>query len=153
MGLNFCPRPLFTTSCLKWTKKGFFRDLYLKMFFAHGPSDFDQNKLYTKSSFIPPASKIPQELTNRLQQFFARFATRFRRCRLMPNLLLHKRHQLNVLKNDNGLIVIKTDKNLGPAVIKCCIYVQRALKDHLYHHQTYRRTAEREANGCTIAIK
>ena len=123
MGLTFCPRPSFTTADLASTKKRLMRDLSLKMFFAHRPSNFDDNKLFIKSDFNPPASKIPSELTSRLQRFFARLATRFRRRRSKPNLLQHQQQQLRILKQDERLIVVKTDKNLGPAIIERSVYV------------------------------
>jgi hypothetical protein len=38
---------------------------------------------------------------------------------------------LQCLKDDNTIIICLTDKNLGPAIMDCAKYIQRALDDHL----------------------
>ena len=41
-------------------------------------------------------------------------------------------------------MVIHCDKNLGPAIVKRDVYIQRVLKDHLLDESTYRRLGKAE---------
>ncbi len=152
MSLNFRPQPSFTIADLKESFSRFPRDLSLRMFFTHKPQRLIVKKLHIKSDWTPPADKIPQELIDRMQCFFSRLSTKFKKKRSIPNLRFHRHHLLRSLKHHDDLMVVKTDKNLGPGVIERRSYVLNALSEHLLDKTTYRRLKEREARGRVIAI-
>eukprot|EP00957_Ditylum_brightwellii_P082112 6244116-Ditylum_brightwellii.AAC.1 len=54
-----------------------------------------------------------------------------------PNLLLHQRHTLCWLHQKKDFIIMKCDKNLGPAIIDHNIYIQRTLTEHLQDTSAY----------------
>ncbi len=49
-------------------------------------------------------------------------------------------------------MVVKTNKNLGPGIIECNTYVQKALSEHLLDHKMYRKLDKWEAHGRIIGI-
>jgi len=52
---------------------------------------------------------------------------------------MHQRNCLHSLWNDPNLMVIWTDKNLGPALIERKRYINLAFKDHLGNHNVYQQ--------------
>ena len=52
---------------------------------------------------------------------------------------------LSKIKKEQKIIVIATDKNLGPATIEIEYYIQRCLTDHLDQTNTYKELSEMEA--------
>ncbi len=124
----------------------------LKTFFAGSDRNFDK-KLFVKSSWEPPPAKINGEVKTRVKNFLNSLDSLFRRRRIPPNLQFHQRHLLQVLRNHDELIVVKTDKNLGPAIIERRVYVERAFSDHLLDQGTYRRLTTTEASGRIKSIQ
>ncbi len=61
------PPPMFTTHTLQKTKERLVHDPSLKMFFAHHPNNFNNNKLHIRSNFAhtprqnPMGSNLPAE--------------------------------------------------------------------------------------------
>jgi hypothetical protein len=52
---------------------------------------------------------------------------------------------LRQVKKERKFIISATDKNLDPAIMEIDQYIERALKDHLDHAETYRELIEEEA--------
>ena len=57
------------------------------------------------------------------------------------------------LTNSLDIIVFKTDKNLGPAVVERSVYIRRALDDHLLDTNTYRYLSEQQAVRRTSTVR
>jgi hypothetical protein len=67
--------------------------------------------------------------------------------------MLFQRQILTNLRNSKELLIVMTNKNLGPAVIERDVYTQRVFKDHLLHADTYRRIEPMEAAQIITTIK
>jgi hypothetical protein len=92
-------------------------------------------------------------LRNRLENFFINLKTAFHRRHVNPNLLMFQRQILNNLRDSKDLIIVMTDKNLGPAVIERDVYIKRVFNDHLLKTDTYRRIEPDEAAQILTTIK
>jgi hypothetical protein len=130
------------------------RDVYIKAFFAHTPERTDYNpKLYLPSEWDPPVEMIPTALKTRMQNFFTHMKQRFRKRRVNPNLLMFQRQILNDLRNSKEVLIVMTDKKLGPAVIERDVYIKRVFADHLLKPETYRRIQPNEAAELLTTLK
>ena len=152
LGLNFCPRPRLTTFNISEHTARFRRDLYLKMYFAHMPRE-QAPTLYARSTWSPDPALIDAELRARTSHFLSRLAMIFTRPRSPPSLLPCQRHLINLLKTSNTLMVVMTDKNLGPAIIERHVYIRRCFTDHLQDTTTYQFLTTPQADGRIKAIK
>jgi hypothetical protein len=143
LGLNYCiQRPkLNTLSNLDLDR--FKRDLLLRVFFT-GQQAYKNTiptKLYIKSTWYPTLKDIPHDCQKRIDNTIQYFKLK------IPNHTKHtgsnlskvQRKILAELKDHKNLKVIKTDKNLGPAIIDKDQYIQKALGEHLLDSNTYQR--------------
>jgi hypothetical protein len=145
LGLNFCVTPETTTKSIGASLERFRRDLYLRVFFAG--HELPANKLFVRSEWEPPTETIPAELRVRTKTFQKAISRLFRVQRCSPNLILHQRRVLNSLRESSKLLVVRTDKNLGPAVIDREAYIRHAFADHLSDKHTYRPLTPEEARS------
>ncbi len=130
------------------------RDVNIKAFFAHTTEHTDYNpKLYLPSNWEAPEALIPVALLDRTQNFFTSLKSSFRKRRVSPNLLLFQRQILNDLRDSKELLIVMTNKNLGPAVIERDVYTRRVFEDHLLQADTYRRIEPTEAAEIITTIK
>ena len=53
------------------------------------------------------------------------------------NLLPHYRRSLHWLRIQDDFLIVKCDKNLGPAIIEREIYIERVYRDHIYQRDKY----------------
>ena len=67
--------------------------------------------------------------------------------------MLFQRQILNDLRDSTELLIVMTDKNLGPAVIERDVYTRRVFQDHLLQAETYRRIDPTEAAEIITTIK
>jgi len=137
LGLKFIPRPRYTTSTI--IKKSIDRirkDLFNKCLYA-GSNDTYDPYLYAPSNRRPPEHLVPSELKNRIDSFAAGLRTLYRKRRAPSNLLPHQRHCLDTLSTCTDIMVVKTDKNLGPAILERKRYLTLAYNDHLLDKATY----------------
>ena len=157
LGLTFCPRPRFTSGKkdVKTIMARLRKDIYTKCHYASlNPEPFDQKMLYVRSTKMPPLRTIPIELKARLQAFENELKKLFHRRRSPSNLLGCQRLALKRIKTHSNLIVAKTDKNLGPALIERETFIQRAFNDHLHDIQTYKPlTAYQAEHEASVAAK
>ena len=65
--------------------------------------------------------------------------------------MYHQQTGLNFLRSSKNLVVLKTDKNLGPAVLERSIFIQRVYEEHLLT-KDYRQLSHSQANGRFKAI-
>jgi hypothetical protein len=96
-------------------------------------------RLYLKSTWNPPISKINHSLQRRTGIFLMRLKNLFIKKKVRSNLLPHQRDLLCKLRQEKKFLVIQADKNLGPCIIEREQYIHRALNDHLLDRNTYRK--------------
>lgn len=80
---------------------------------------------------------IPPEVRAHLSWFFHSLQNEFWNRKNFINLTTHQQAAVKFLDNHLELVVLKTDKNLGPAIIEHIHYIQMAYRDHLNDHTTY----------------
>jgi hypothetical protein len=109
--------------------------------------------LFIRSNWEPPPAEISPFWQSRIKSFSTHIRELFVPRRCGYNLLLQQRIQLDQLRQNHNLVVFKTDKNLGPALLERDIYIRRALSDHLLNQVHYRQLTEVAAEGRILAIK
>lgn len=57
------------------------------------------------------------------------------------------------LRNNENIIILKADKNLGPAILERDVYIRRALDDHLLDKTSYRQMSETTTDNHIKATK
>ena len=65
--------------------------------------------------------------------------TKFRFRPVRHNLLPHQRRTIGYIKSNSSLVVVQTDKGLGPGAIEPREYIRYATRDHLGDKRTYQR--------------
>ena len=116
------------------------RSLHLKFFFA-GRNLQESNynpRIYISSGWTPPNFTWPgAQLNPRLKDLAARMKQLFRPRPGITNLLPHQSRALEQLQNNPNLLVVPTDKNLGPAIIERDRYIALMMSDHLNNVSIY----------------
>jgi hypothetical protein len=144
LGLNFCIRPRYTSSSQDIQLLRFRREFYVKTFFAGHPP-LPPSKLFIASNWMPNNHEIPLDIRIRTNEFIQDVDSLFQRQRAPSNLLPALAATLLTLTTTRDLHVLKTDKNLGPAIIERSEYIRRAFVDHLSDEKTYRQLSKPEA--------
>ena len=124
LGLKFIPTPRYANNFKRMYTNSFERlrrSLHLKFHFAGAANDdTDYNpRIYIASAWTPPHWTFPAaQLTPRLDEFEARMKHLFKPRQGLPNLLPHQQRALNALQTQGDLLIVPSDKNLGPAIIE-----------------------------------
>lgn len=139
LGLNFCLRSTFSSKPSDPDFERFRKDIYTRMLFAGSSSPLPPKALYMRSNWEPKPDDIPIEFRARVSVFINAAKNIFYERRSPFNLLPHQAAALKAIKARPDLIVWKTDKNLGPAIIERDEYIRRALVEHLLDATTYRQ--------------
>ena len=155
LGLTFCTRPKYTLSkrTIQPSIDRFLRDMYIKCYFAPAQLNEDEPKLddnfdpklHIKTGWQPPKKDIPIELRARCNLFRKELLNLCRNRRIASNLIPSQQHILKALNSSEQLIVMKSDKNLGPAITERSTYIKRVFDDHLLDQSTYRWLTEFQA--------
>lgn len=155
LGLQFCPRPRYTTHNPNSTISRLKRDLWIRHFFGENNTlDGDFNpRLHFPSEWIPPDRILNRSFTDRFYQFASALRRSFLKRKSGTGLLRSQTYILNSLQASQTHVVCKADKNLGPCIIERTIYVQRALHDHLLDTTTYRPLSLLQATSETHHTK
>ena len=154
LGLNFCPRPRFTTFELSDCLERLRGNLYNAYFFANKPSNAAYDpKYHIRSGYVPPPHLIDIDLRCRFFAFKRRLIANFKKRKSRSNLLPNQRRLLAFLQNDERFIVGISDKNLGPCIIERDRYVSLAFRDHLSDKSTYTNLAADKAHDALMAIR
>jgi hypothetical protein len=151
LGLKFClvdspPPPTLTDSF-----KRFRRDIrirYHALFRSDNESGCDHYnpKLYVKLKNWNPDKADPAieaaiaNFGKSIQQEVVANRTRFR-----PNLLRNELHLLQQVRQNLDLVILNTDKNLGPAIWEREEYIKQTLKEHLLDNSKYKQLSKTEA--------
>ena len=149
LGLNFCLKPSTTTDTLDLQR--FRNDCYYKFILAGVNNQIPS--LYIRSNRPADRSEISTEFAVRLTAFEHCIEKVFTKRRSSTNLFKTQHAALKFLFNNPDIIVIKTDKNLGPAVLERSVYIKRAFDDHLSDSSTYRQLDKTTANGRIKSIE
>ncbi len=151
LGPKFIPQRAFPNPAITSSFNAFQHDARLKYTFAGAePSDFTKNdrKIYVKSTWIPPPGNY--ELESRLNNFRdSLLSINNERIQNLTkpsyNLNRIQHNTLNSLKNNDDIIILLADKNLGPVTMDKHTYIKRILNDHLSDHNTYCQLSETTA--------
>jgi hypothetical protein len=109
--------------------------IYIKTFFA-GKPELPPSKLFVPSKWSPNNYEIPMEVRLRVNDFIQQTGSLFRQRPTVSNLLPGQAATLLSLAKSTELHVLKTDKNLSPAIIERPEYIRRAFLDHLSETRT-----------------
>ena len=142
---TFVPKPNTTTSLLNFT-----RDARLKYIFAGTVADQltkNDMKIYLRSTWQPDPG------CNELEQRLSTFNTRIKELvqsnsqstKPHCNLSRIQRRNLRNLKNNRDIIVLLSDKNLGPVTMDRRHYIRRVLDEHLTDRNTYLKLEKNDA--------
>ena len=106
----------------------------------------EKPSLYVNSTdWEPDPSQIPVELCVCTAKFLRSIKKLFPRQTGNANLLLLQHAAFKYLKCNSDLLVLKSDKNLGPCVMEKQQYLHHAYSDHLDDHKTYRELSPEQA--------
>jgi len=148
LGLNFCPTPTTTTPLDQVELKRFTKDYRRRILFANGPELESDSILYVKNTQWEPSIPESTTLHTRASIFEDSIHNMFyKRQKARPNLLPLQEQAIRWLLDHPELIVMSTDKNLGPAIIEREEYVRLAYRDHLSDTNTYRQLTSAEATA------
>ena len=123
--VSFFPTPLRPTLNIEKRMQRFERDLHIHSFFS-GSKDllpFSNLKIYVRSKWTPPAWDISLALKRRLRTFRKALKPKFCFRPVCHNLLPHQRRTIGYIKSNPSLMVVQTDKGLGPGAIEPREYV------------------------------
>ena len=151
LGLNFCPRPKFTSSSNDVDLARFRHDASVKFFFQGSPP-LPPTKLFIASDWQPREQHLTREFIARMDDFSRRITKLYESRACVTNLLSTQLATLLYIRKRHDLIVWKTDKNLGPAIIERDEYIWRALTDHLLDSVTYQPLTQTQAHTVTLQL-
>ena len=158
LSLKFIPNPRFNVTWRHYqmvTLPRLVNDLKVKTFMATkfaDESDDDAEdefnpRMYIRSGWTPPEHlfPFPKELPRRLRQFETHIKHLVHRQQCRSNLLPHQRVALDYIRNQQDLLVVQCDKNLGPALIERDEYIKLVFRDHLDDAVTYESLTSTQA--------
>ena len=121
-------------------------DVRTKNLFADEVSGAFNPKIYIKSPNWNP-SRAKDEIEKKVDNFEKELVTEMKKnmSKPSPNLTKEQTTLLKTLRNNTGLIIVPSDKNLGPCILEREKYITRCLRDHLLDEKTYRRICPDEA--------
>lgn len=140
LNLKFCPTPLHqvhTRNTLLNTLEDLKRSIRIRsMFYGRSNSKYIKKLHVPNKEFIPKVSSIPN-----IEPIFSEIEMNIkslplRRRQKQFNLTHHQYSIIKQLRANPNLIVINTDKNLGPALVTTSQY-NNLCYEHLGHPNTY----------------
>ena len=153
LSLKFIPNDKFTHGIQDFNIDRFSHDSNLRMFFAHSADSYKRPPFWVPSDLQPWERDIPILFRTKISNFIEKMHSLFKKKRNSINLLFLQQHALRFLRHTSDFVVLKMDKNLGPAILERDIYMQKALAEHLSETATYRHLTESESQGRLRAIE
>lgn len=158
LGLNFCIKPPRQSLISEVKLDKFSRDYNQRVQFSYHQNDPDDDDEVPKL-YLPDPSWEPDEpcnpiLSSRRNNFL--FAIRLlfaNNIKVRQSLMPHQLMILQWLLDHPEIVVLNSDKNLGPAVIERERYVELAWLDHLSDRNTYQRLSLNEAINMLKTIR
>ena len=126
------------------------RDLHICSVFA-GSEDLiplANPKIYVRSKWKPPAWDISLVFKRCLRTFRKALEPKLCFYPVRHNLLPHQRRIISLIKKNLKVMVVQTEKGLGPGAIEPREYFHYATGDHLGDTRTYQRLSP--AAGITV---
>ena len=149
LGLNFTITPSTTSPIRSLDTDRFTRDFYRRVQFNGLPFILDPDDpqaLYIPDTTWEPDFPANEQFAIRCSDFILKVTDLFQHKRTPTRTLLPLQEKaLSWLKEHPEIMVVKTDKNLGPAIIEREQYFQYAWRDHLSDRNTYRRLSPEAA--------
>lgn len=105
-----------------------------------------------KSKWCPPLHLIPIEVDRRLDSFFKGVKAAFKKKKSTSNLLPFQETLLRSLRRDKSIIIVNSDKGLGPCAVDREKYISDALI-HLNDKTAYQLLTADEAKLAAAEIK
>ena len=169
LGLKFCPNVKAPPVTLNVSLQRFTRDMRLRewirkeenesnvtdnTYLRSQPAEEYDPKIYLRSDWEPPlASPAVETSICNLKSEINKLALRKHiKWKNKDNLTARQRYLLEFFRQHTDLVVVQSDKNLGPIVMERAAYIRRTLDDHLLRTETYRRLGpgELEFKECVI---
>jgi hypothetical protein len=147
LGLNFCVTPIPPTLP---DFKRFKRSVRIQHQFAGS-----ENADYNPKLAAPADSEFkPKTAADCIEDALTTFEAHLRQLHVAtqnpklnkPNLPPAQLKRLDEIREDKRIIVIPTDKNLGPAILDRSDYIERCLNEHLLNTDNYTQLNEAEAS-------
>jgi len=140
--------PATTTPLISIEIDRFEKDYNRRLFFANQPAREFTRVLYVKNELLSAPTPNDSNLHLQGNNFHSEINNLSHRpTATTPNLLPSQQQALKWLLDHPELVVMSTDKNLGPAIIERERYVFYAYRDHLSDTSTYKQLTEREAKS------
>ena len=131
------------------------RDLHIRSVFVGSEEliPLANPKIYVRSKWKPPDWDISLVLKRRLRTFRNALEPKLRFRPVQHNLLPHQRRNIGHIKLNPKLMVVQTDKGLGPRAIDPHEYVRYATRYHLGDTRTYQRLTPAAAAYCATSVR
>lgn len=149
LGLKFCIETRKLTKNPSYTIQKLRHSIRLKAWINKRANTDEQRDetyipaLYVTSTFKPPLA--PGDIEYRIEDFSNLIEIHVNNRPASTNLTRLQYTCLRSLKADTRFIICMTDKNLGPAIIERDRYIERCLRDHLFHAETYQQLTPTDA--------
>jgi len=144
LGLNYCINSEPTLPHGTIDLQRFEKDVRTKIMFAGSPLP-PMPKLFTPNMTFQP-DELQPSVKNALREFEEALKQHGQAHRSHPNITREQKTRLRELKQDERIVILPTDKNLGPSVLDTETYIDRALQDHLLNETNYRQLSQEEAD-------
>ena len=149
LGLKFCiqTKKPSETKLLQGIER-FKRDVRLKHYFAdseNNPEYKKYKKLHIKSNWQPKERnlKLENTLTTFENKLIKERTRIIRHSYDRTNLTIQQQNMIKTIKKQKHLIILVTDKNLGPAIMERENYIKHILREHL-NNPTYTQLTNEE---------
>ena len=122
------------------------RDVRIKYMIKESPEDQSFNhKLYVKNKTWQPPHASP-EIEIRLNQFHTLLTNeinnKIQNHKRSTNITNIQSNAIKHLRSNEDFIIVNTDKNLGPAILRRKDYIAKIYDEHLSDKDTYEQTTE-----------
>ena len=120
LGVNFCPNPLRPTLNINKSMERFNRELNIHSVFASSEYliPIANPEIYIRSTWKPRAWDISLALKRRLWILRKALEPKFRFLPVHQNILLYQLRTIGFIKKNPKLMVVQTEKVLGPGAIE-----------------------------------
>ena len=142
-GLKFIvtPKRSHRNGEIKDTLQRFDREMRLKVFFTDPDLENDYIEPLRVNSEWTPES-IPLEIIQRISNFSDAVRRTHIPRRGIANISSYQARLLQSIRENEKIIIMHADKNLGPVAVDTTDYINWALNDHLLDTSTYKQVSE-----------
>ena len=158
LGLNFCIKTPYPNINIKAVIDQFTKDVRNLNFWRNKADDGEERK-YIPELHVKNEEWNPPRASAEIEAAIKRFARALRQEHKAynhqwsrPNITQQQRHLLMYLKNHPILIILASDKNLGPVIMERTVYIQRCLDDFLAKPEQYDRLTKQQVGATSRKI-